>query len=436
MAERGAAFDPLLREASGRDPLRASALLFLLVGCVVAAFLWAGWAEVDDVTRADGRVVPSSQVHLVQAPEGGILALVAVDAGDVVEEGALLATLDGTVAAAQVDELRQRAFALRTRIARLEAEVEGAEPVFPAPDLPGGAALLASERALYRARAAEMSAEVAVLETQRRQRQEEQAGARADLATAEAQIALYDREADILAPLVEQRLEPETALLALRRNAAEAEGRQTRALSAISGGAAALAEIDDRIAALDRRRRAEALNDLARARAELAEVTARMPALSQRLDRTDLRAPMRAVVNRITVPVRGAVVQAGQTVMELVPVDDTLLVEAYVRPADIAFLRSGLAVKVKLTAYDFARYGALEGRIVRIGADAVMRPDREESAYLIEVRTDSAILDARGEAVEILPGMVAQVDILTGRKTVLDYLVRPVVRVRDQAFRD
>jgi len=429
-------FESLARTATGRDPWRASALLLLLVACIVAVFLWAGWAEVDDVTRGDGRVVPSSQVQVAQAPEAGIVAEIAVKEGDLVEDGARLATLDGTYAAAQVDELRSRAFALRARIARLEAEVEGRLPDFPESDLPGATDLLASERALHAARVAELAAEIAVLETQRRQRHEDQAGAAAELDTAEAQIALYAREADILGPLVEQRLEPETALLALRRNAAEAEGRRIRALSAISRGAAALGEIDDRIAAIHKTRRSEALAELSRARAELAEVTARMPALSERLARADLSAPMRAVVNRITVPRSGAVVQAGQTVMELVPVDDTLLVETYVRPADIAFLRPGLPVKVKLTAYDFARYGALDGRIVRIGADAVMRPDREESAYVIEVRTESAILDAAGAAVEILPGMVAQVDILTGRKTVLDYLIRPVRRVREEAFRD
>jgi len=354
----------------------------------------------------------------------------------VVAEGALLAELDGTFAAAQVDELGQRAFALAARIARLEAEVAGTEPVFPEPDTAAGRGIVASEGDLFRARKAEVAADIAVLETQRLQRREERSEAEADLATAMQQIASFRREAEILEPLVENRLEPETALLALNRNAAEAEGRRVRARAGLARGAAALAEIDDRIAALDRARRAEALSDLARARAELAEVEARMPALSERLARGELRAPVRAVVNRVTVPARGAVVQAGDTVMELVPVDDTLLVEAYVRPADIAFLRPGLPVRVKLTAYDFARYGALEGRIVRIGADAVMRPDRDESAYAIEVRTESAILDADGAAVEILPGMIAQVDILTGRKTVLDYLIRPVVRVKERAFRD
>ena len=429
-------FSRLSREFRGQDPWRASALLLLLVGCIAAAFLWAGWAEVDDVTRAEGRVVPSSDVQLVQAPEAGIVTGIGVGEGDVVAEGALLAELDGTVAAAQVDELSLRAFALSARIARLEAEVAGTPPVFPDPVLPGAAGIVASERDLHAARAGQVETEIAVLETQRRQRAEELRGAEAELGTALAQMALFEREAGILEPLVRQRLESETALLALRRSAAEAEGRQVRSHSAIARGAAALSEIDDRIRALRQERRAAALGELAQARAELAEVEARLPALSQRLARSELRAPMRAIVNRIMVPTRGAVVQAGQTLMELVPVDDTLLVEAYVRPADIAFLRPGLPVRVKLTAYDFARYGGLDGRIVRVGADAVQRSDREEAAYAIEVRTESAILDAGGAAVEILPGMVAQVDILTGRKTVLDYLIRPVVRVKEEAFRD
>lgn len=429
-------FAELVREYRGEDPWRASALLFLLVACVATAFVWAGLTEVDDVTRADGRVVPSQQLQQVQASEAGIVVRLEVAEGDLAEEGALLAELDGTFAAAQVDEVAQRALALGARIARLEAEIDGEEPVFAAAELPGSAAIIASEAALFSARRAEMLAEIAVLETQRRQRLEERAEAAAEFATAQIQIDSYAREIEIIEPLVRQRLEPETVLLSLNRNAAEAEGRAERASSALARGEALLAEIDDRISALQLARRSETLNELSRTRAELAELEAQRPALSQRLARAELRAPVRSVVNRIMVPARGAVVQAGQILMELVPVDDTLLVEAYVRPADIGFLRPGLPVRVKLTAYDFSRYGGLDGRIVRIGADAVTRPDREEAAYVIEVRTESSILDAEGAAVDILPGMVAQVDILTGQKTVLDYLLRPVVRVREEAFQE
>ena len=162
-----------------------------------------------------------------------------------------------------------------------------------------------------------------------------------------------------------------------------------------------------------------------------------LPALRARADRAQVRAPMRGVINRIHRSTIGSLARPGEDLLELVPLDDTLLVEAYVRPADIAFLRHGQPAKVKVTAYDYSRYGGLDGEIVRIGADAVTRSERnDEEVFVVEIRTTGTILDADGVAVEIIPGMVTEVDILTGRKTVLEYLMRPVIRVKDRAFRE
>jgi adhesin transport system membrane fusion protein len=161
-----------------------------------------------------------------------------------------------------------------------------------------------------------------------------------------------------------------------------------------------------------------------------------LPTIETRLTRAVLVAPERGIVNRVLATTRGGLARAGEPLVEIVPIDDELLVEAYLTPADVAFVRAGQEVRVNITAYDPSRYGAIDGRILRVGADAVTRPDREEQAFVVEIEALTGLTDAAGEAVDILPGMVAQVDILSGRRTVLDYLIAPVVRVKETAFQE
>jgi membrane fusion protein, adhesin transport system len=427
----------LARQMRGRGGVQASLLLGAIIAFVLAAILWAAVTEIDDVTRADGRIVPSQNVQIIQAAEAGVLQALHVAEGDLVAAGDLLMTLDRTLMASQLDQERQRAAALRARIARLQAELAGASALeLPADLVAASPSVAASEVALFAARQAEFTAEVAVLDNQRQQRRQDYEEGLVDQSIARSTLDLLEQEMAIMAPLVAAGIEPETTLLALRRSLAEWGGRQVRADAALIRLAAALSEIDDRVAALRARTDAQARSDLALATGELAELQTRLPALEQRVTRADLRAPLRGVVNRIMLTTLGGVAQAGDALVEIVPIDDALLVEAYLRPADIAFLYPSQPVRVTITAYDAARYGTLAGEILRIGADAVQRPDRDEQAFVVQVRTFSNILDGAGAAVQIVPGMVAQVDILAEKKTVLDYILRPVVRVRETAFRD
>lgn len=430
-------FETLAREMRGRSPLRSSMLLFSILALIAAVGVWAAIAEVDDVTRGDGRVVPSRSIQVIQAAETGVLQALHVAEGEVVEEGELLMELDRTLLASQLDQEMQRAWGLMARIARLQAEIDGEEVLTFPPDLVQATpSVVRSEAALFQARVTELRAEIEVLERQRRQRQQEYEEGLVDAATAAETLAIVEEEIAIMAPLVERRVEPETTMLGLRRTLAEWQGRQVRSAAGLLRLEAALSEIDDRIAALRARARAQALSELSIATAELAELETRLPALQQRVTRSELRAPVRGIVNQIKLTTIGGVAQAGEPLIEIVPLDDTLLVEGYLRPSDIAFVFPGQPVRVKLTAFDFSRYGGLEGEIVRIGADAVRRPDRDEPVFVVQVRTTTNILDADGAALEIIPGMVAEVDILAGRKTVLEYLTQPIVRVRDRALRD
>lgn len=427
----------LAREMRGRPALRGSLLLLATLGCLVTAVIWAARTEIDEVTRANGRIVPSSSVQVIEAAEPGVVQALHVAEGEVVGKGALLMELDGTMLDSRLDQERQRAYGLMARIERLQAEIDGAPLAF-SPDLVRRAPdVVASETALYRGRKAELQAEIDILDRQRAQRRQDFEEGRAELRTAAATLAVLGEERDIMAPLVARGMAPDTTLLSLRRKEAEWRGRERRARAALDRQHSALDEIDDRIAAQRSRFRSAALSDLAQATAELAALKPALPALENRADRARLHAPVRGVVNRIHSSTVGATARAGEALIEIVPLDDTLLVEAYVSPDDIAFLYPGQPVKVTITAYDPSRYGSLDGEILRIGADTVTRDDRNaEDVFIASIRTTGTILDADGAEVEIMPGMLAQIDILAGRKTVLDYLLTPVVRVKEHAFRE
>lgn len=426
----------LAREMRGASPVRSSTLLFLVMTFLVVAVIWAANAELDDITRADGTIVPSQQLQIVQASEAGILKAIFVEEGDVVEAGQVIVELDRTLLDGQLGQEQQRAFALMAQIARLEASVSGEDLVFEERLRLGTPKVILSETALFHARKQERDAQIKVLESRRVQREQEYQEGLVDVATAGETLQLIMEETAIMAPLVAERMEPETTMLALRRSQAEWRGQETRANAALVRLEAALSEIDDQLESTQTEFQSAALAELAGATAELAELETLLPALQQRVTRSELRAPVRGVVNKLNLTTIGGVAQTGQELVEIIPLDDSLLVEAFLKPADVAFIYAGQPVNVKITAYDFSRYGGLEGEVVRIGAGAVTRPDRDEEAFVIQVRTTSNLLDADGTPVEIIPGMVAQIDILSGKKTVLEYLTQPIVRVKERAFRE
>ena len=434
---RRADLDTLAREMQGRQPWRGSLLLGVILLFFLTAGVWAARTEIDDVTRAEGRIVPSSDIQMIQATEPGVLLAVHVAEGDIVEAGQMLMELDGMQLSSALDQEQQRAYGLMARITRLQAEIDRVDLSFPDTLIQQAAAVVASETALYHARQDELISEIDILERQRRQRQEQYAEALADLDASRETLEILAEERAMMEPLVQRRVEPETTLLELRRRESEWRGREIRARAGLARLHEGLQEIDDQIRALRARQRAATLADLSLATAELAALEPSLPALRDRAERAVLRAPMRGVVNRIHRRTLGSLARPGEDLIEIVPLDDTLLVEGFVRPADIAFVYPGQPVKVKITAYDFSRYGSLDGEITRIGADAVTRSERDpEEFFMVHIRTEDNFLDADGVVVEVMPGMVAEVDILAGSKSVLQYLTTPVVRVKDRAFRE
>lgn len=430
-------FDTLLRERQGIERARSSALLGLIVVFLLAAMVWAARTELDTVTRATGRIVPSSQIQIIQATEPGILQRLHVEEGDIVEAGQLLVSLKGQEQVSARDQEQQRVYALMARIARLEAEVNEARLDFDAELAIQAAALVAAETTLFQARRRELAAELEVLAHQRGQREAQIAMAESELATAHDMLAIVAEERAILEPLARAQLVARPVLLETQRRESDWRGRAGLAQASLARAQIALAEIEAQTSALTARYHASALADLSRAHADLAALAPGLPALQDRAARIALHAPLRGVVNRIHSAAIGAPVRAGDELIELVPLDDTLLVEAFLRPADIGFILPGQSALVTISAFDALRYGRLTGEIIRVSASATPRSARDpQEGFMVQLRLDGALEDAKGRAVVILPGMEAEIDILAEPKTVLSYLTTPLTRMSQRALRE
>lgn len=429
-------FHRLLKERQKDRGFRGSILLFSILLLFLLLVIWAANAEIDDVTRTDGRVVPSSSLQIVQAPEGGAIERVLVREGDVVEPEQLLVEMDQTRFAGHLDQERQQAFALRARLIRLRSEISGEPLVFPEELRAEAAGMVASERDLFVARREKLQADIDVLSIQLEQQREAFGEAESLRLAAEGTHGLVNQQIATIEPLVVRGLEPQTSLLQLQIQLSEWDGRLAQTSARLAQERSRLTEIEHRIIALERQFRSDALDDLSRTTSELAGLAPSFPVLEQRVRETEIRSPIQGVVNQVFVSSHGGIVGAGADLVEIVPIDDVLLIEAYVRPSDIAFLHVGQAVNVKITAYDFSRYGALSGEVERIGASPISHPERDERVFAVEVVTSTDLEDAIGQQLPIVPGMIAEVEFTSERKSVLDYIIRPVVRVRERAFRD
>ncbi len=414
---------------------RASDLLLFTVLLALAALVaWAAVSQVDTVAQAAGKVIPSARVQAVQSLEGGIVQEIHAVAGQAVQSGDLLVSLSPVQAGGDLQTRRQQVLALQARIARLQAEVDQRRPAFP-DGADGSAEFVGVERAAFESRHSEQASQAAMLSAQIAQKSKEQEEMQITLATARNALATAQNERDVLARLVEQGLEPRLELLRAERAVSEAEGRERGTRVAIERLQQAMEETRARRDTMLQNFRSQAREELNRAINELRTLEQGMPQLQDRVARTLLRAPVRGIVNRVFVNSVGGVAKPGETLVELVPADDERVVEALVSPRDIGFVKEGQAARVKLTAYDYSLFGALSGKVVQVGADAVTN-ERGEAFFMVRVRTDQAALENHGRRLPIMAGMQAQVDVVTGSKTVLDYLLKPLVSVREGAFRE
>ncbi|GGE16189.1 HlyD family type I secretion periplasmic adaptor subunit [Polymorphobacter glacialis] len=412
----------------------ARLMLWSIAGFSGLMIAWAGLARVNETAVATGRVVPARQLQIISNLEGGVVEAILVRPGQKVAAGEILMRLDPGAANSEFGRSNAAAHALRARIARLEAEASGRALRFESgPET----AALAAERALFSAHRAEIAAasagDAARLDGARRALAE--AGAqRGSHAEARAQAA---REAAMYAPLVDKGIEPAISLDRARSVLAQAQAAEDAADAGYRRAAASVAEASAALRAGEGRLRSQAGEMLAQARAELAGQAATLPALETRLARTALRSPVAGTVQRVLAATVGGSVAPGVPLVEVVPAGDRLVVEAQVRPADIAFVHLGQKAAVRLTAYDASVYGALAGRVERISPDAVVNERTGESHYAVRVASDSVALRAPdGMALPVGAGMTAEIDLIGRKRSVLSYLLSPVTKLRDNAFRE
>ncbi|KAB7647518.1 HlyD family type I secretion periplasmic adaptor subunit [Polymorphobacter fuscus] len=423
---------------TGATPLAATRImLWSITGFLVAMIGWAAVAEVNETATAPGRIVPQHQLQVVSNLEGGVVTAIWAKPGQKVAAGQSLLQLDPAAAQADFGRSSAAANALRARIARLEAEVAGTTPVFPAALEAAAPGAVAAERGLWAARRRDTASRSAGGSARRdgadRALAEAQAAATA-AAEARAQAA---REVAMLAPLVDKGIEPRISLDRARSTLVQADAGAAGALQAVSRARAALAEAVAAMAGSRDSSRADAGNDLALARAELAAQSAALPAMQRRLERTDVRSPIAGIVQRVMPATIGGSIAPGAPLAEIVPTGGGLVVDVRVRPRDIAFVHIGQPAAVKLTAYDASVYGRLDGRVTQISPDAVIDDRGGEGWYQVRIATAAeALTGPGGRRLPVGAGMVADVDLLGPPRTVLSYLFSPIARLRDTAFRE
>jgi adhesin transport system membrane fusion protein len=391
---------------------------------------------IDEVTKGDGKAIPSSKIQKIQNLEGGIISELFVKEGQIVEAGAPLIRLDDTRFASNVGETEADRLSMLLRVERLSAEVDDRPLNFPEDVLKAVPGQAKSEESLYISRRQQLHDEIGGLQEQLIQRQQELREFASKQAQYRQQLGLQRQEINMSEPLVAQGAVSPVEVLRLKRAEVETRGQLDATTLAIPRAESAIKEVQRKIDETRGKFRSEALTQLNEARTDLNKAQATGKALEDRVSRTLVTSPVRGIVNKLLVNTIGGVIQPGSDMVEIVPLDDTLLVEAKIRPQDIAFLHPGQEAIVKFTAYDYTIYGGLKAKLEQIGADTITDEDKKTTYYIIKVRTERSHLGTDEKPLLIIPGMVASVDIITGKKSVLSYLLKPIIRARAEALHE
>lgn len=411
-------------------------ILWLAFFFVVIALIWANYATLDEVTRGSGKIIPSSHIQVVQNLEGGILSEILIKEGDLVEKGQALLQLDEVRFASSLNETRLKYYELLANTARLTAETTGQPLKIPQEAIENYPSYAEHTRHLYDSRKSELEANIQVLRQQAVQKEQELIELRSKQEQIARSYQMLKKEMDMSEPLVAQGAMSEVELLRLKRSANDLNGELSSARLAIPRLQASLAEIKNKMTEQKIRFQTDAMKQLNETKSELDRTSESVLALKDRVTRTRILSPLKGTVKQLKITTIGGVIQPGMDLVEIVPIDDQLLVEAEIRPADIAFLRPGQDAMVKLTAYDFSIYGGLDAKLEHISADTIINEQDKKSYYQIRLRTTKNHLEKNGETLNIIAGMNADVDILTGKKTVLDYLMKPILKARQRALRE
>ena len=417
------------------SPTLARITVWLVSLLLLVALIWAKFAVLEEVTMGEGKAIPSTKIQVIQNLEGGIVAEIFVREGQLVNKGDVLLRLDDTRFLSNRGESDADRMALTARLERLQAEAEGRPLEMPAEITLKAPQLVEDELALYNSRQDRLHSEQRTLNEQLRQKTQELAEFSSKQQQYRSSLGLIQQELNMSQPLVSSGAISEVEILRLRRSAVEMRGSLDATTLAIPRAQAGISEIKSKMEESELAFRSDAFKELNEVRTELQKITASSLAIEDRVSRTTVQSPVHGIIKQLKVNTIGGVVQPGSDLLEIVPLEDNLLIEAKVRPQDVAFLHPGQKAMVKFSAYDYTIYGGLKANLELISADTIT-DEEGNSFYLIQVRTDKNHLGSDAHPLLIIPGMIATVDIITGEKSVLDYLLKPVLKARSEALRE
>ena len=413
-----------------RQPLTGSRLIIVASAVGFGLFiLWAMFAQVDEVTRGQGKVIPTSKAQLIQSAEPATIRELMVRSGQRVRRGQLLARLDDTQSASELGQIEAETQALSARSARLSVEGTGTSTACTGTDC-------ADEAQLRQVRESALRSRIAALNAGADQRRREASEAQATISSLQGSLALAQKQVGMLEPLAAKNIVPQTDLLDARREVNDLQGRIAAAREQQSRSMAGVREAQAQASEAGFSFRQEALNERSQINQKIAVNEESLRGARGRLGRMELRSPVDGVVNDLAVTTIGGFVAAGQKVMEVIPMGDKLLVETRVKPSDIAFIKVGDRALVKVTAYDFSTYGGLDGRVVQVSADSIYDENEKQAYFNVIVETDRSYVVSAGRKLPITPGMMTDTQIITGRKSILSYLLKPVLKARSDALRE
>lgn len=422
-------------EAAVRLKPSAASNFMLVFTLALVAFLivWMAFSKIDEMTHGEGQVVPSSEIQIVQSLEGGVLKELMVSEGDVVKKDQILAKISDVAFASEERGTAAKQESLLVKKARLEAEANGTAFNIPAELAAKVPDIARNEEQLYQSRQRELQNAKAILEDRISSAQAQLSEVGAKVGRLSESKKLTQQELSITQKMVEQRAVPQLDAIRLSRELNEISGQINEAAQERQGLNAELAAAQKERNDTENKFRSQALGELNDVQTQLSQLSESLTAIGDRVDRSELRSPVDGVVNKIMLKTIGGVVEPAMKLVEIVPMNDELKITARVPPSDIAFLHPGQEVKVKISAYDPQKYGSLDGKLVRIGATSVS--DRDGNVFFeIEVRTDKNHLGTAEKPLPITPGMVAQTEIITGKRSILEYLMKPVLRAKDRAL--
>lgn len=411
-------------------------LLYTIAILLFIFLLWASFAKLEEVARGDGQVIPSSEVQVIQSLEGGIIEGFPVRVGERVEKGQVILRLRDVQAKSDLQATQQKYMGLMATVTRLEAEAAGKDFIeFPAEVLTSVPESVQAEKDAFTANKKQQLDQVNVLEQQKSQRQQEVTELRRRISDISSVMQLAQEERNMVAPMVERGAANKMELLQLDRSIAQQRAELNGLRLALPRSEASVKEAEERINEVGSGFRAMARRELSEKTIELNTIRETLAGYRDRTERTEIRSPMTGIVQDIKISTVGGVAKAGEPIMEIVPLDDVLVVEGRIKPADIAFIHEGQKAVVRLSAYDFSVYGAMDGTVTGISADSFTN-DKGESFYRVRVSTDASTISKAGLEYDIKPGMQATVDVITGEKTVMQYLLKPFVKASQTALRE